>query len=152
VRGTTIASVSIASAPLGTALTRRRREAAWYAYRVTAYARSGLQLVKRRRVLVAAEGRLRAAIQRAAVVDRDVERVRNGHLAYLKALRYELQTGTDIDGASQARIAKADEADRAWRAAAAAEIVTAYSSGAAIAPGEVSASFAAQQPRVPERS
>jgi hypothetical protein len=124
----------------------------WYDHRVTAYVRSGLQLVKRRRVLVAAEGRLRAAIQRAAVVARDVERVRNGHLAYLKALRYELQTGTDVDGSSQARIAAADEADLAWRAAAAAEIVAAYSSGLAVAPGEVSAAFTAQRPPVPERS
>jgi len=99
--------------------------------------------VKRRRVLVAAEGRLRAAIQRAAVVARDVERVRDGHLAYLKALRYELQTGTTVDGSSQARLAAADEADRAWRAAAPAEIVAAYSSGPALAPGQVSASFAA---------
>ncbi len=123
-----------------------------YARRVTAYVRSGLQLVKRRRVLVAAEGRLRAAIQRAAVVARDVERVRTGHLAYLKALRYELQTGTDVDGSSQARIAAADEADRVWRAAATAEIVAAYSSGPAVGPGEVSASFAARRPRVPERS
>jgi hypothetical protein len=108
--------------------------------------------VKRRRVLVAAEGRLCAAIQRAAVMARDVERVSNGYSAYLKALRYELQTGTDVDGSSQARFAAADEADRAWRAAAAAEIVAAYSSGPAVAPGEVSASFATQRSRVPERS
>jgi hypothetical protein len=108
---------------------------------VTAYVRSGLQLVKRRGVLVAAEGRLRAAIKRAAVVARDVERVRNGHLAYLKALRYELQTGTDVDGSSQARFAAADEADRAWRTAAVAQIVAAYSSGSAVAPGEVPTSF-----------
>jgi hypothetical protein len=124
---------------------RRNDAIAWYADRVTAYVRSGLGLVKRRRVLVAAEGRLRAAIQRAAVTARDVERVRNGHLGYLKALRYELQTGTDVDGSSQARFAAADEADRAWRAAAIAEIVAAYSSGPAVAPGEVSASFAARE-------
>jgi len=136
----------------GTVLTGVGAKPIWYAHRVTAYVRSGLQLVKRRRVLVAAEGRLRAAIQRAAVVARDVERVRKGHLAYLKALRYELQTGTDVDGSSQARIAAADEADRVWRAAAAAEIVAAYSSGPVVAPGEVSASFAAERPRVPERS
>lgn len=108
--------------------------------------------MKRRRVLAAAEGRLRAAIQREAVVARDVERVRNGHLAYLKALRYELQTGTDVDGSSQARLAAADEADRAWRAADPAEIIEACSSGPALAPGEVSASFAAQPLGVPERS
>lgn len=125
---------------------------AWYAHRVTAYVRSGLQLVKRRHVLAAAEGRLRAAIQRAAVVVRDVERVRNGHLAYLKALRYELQTGTDVDDSSQARFAAANEAERAWRVAAAAEIVAAYSSGPAVAPGDVPVSFAAQRLRVPERS
>ena len=108
--------------------------------------------MKRRRVLAAAESRLRASIQRDAVVARDVERVRDGHLAYLKALRYELQTGTDVDGSSQARIAAADKADRAWRAAAPAEIVAAYSSGPALAPGEVSPSFAAHGSRVPERS
>lgn len=119
---------------------------------MTAYVRSGLQLVKRRRVLAAAEARLRAAIQRAAVVARDVEGVRDGHLAYLKALRYELQTGTEVDASSQARLAAADEADRAWRTADPAEIVEAYSSGSALAPGEVSASFAAHGARVPERS
>ena len=133
-------------------LARSNRAITWYARRVTAYVRSGIQLVKRRRVLAAAEARLRAAIQRASVMARDVEKVRDGHLAYLKAKRYELQTGTDVDRSMQARLAAADEADRAWRAAAAAEIVAVYSAGRAIAPGEVSASFAAQRPRVPDRS
>lgn len=114
---------------------------------MTAYVRSGLQLVKRRRVLAAAEVRLRAAIQHKTLVARDVERVRAGHLGFLKALRYELETGTTIDGASQARLAAAEEADRAWQAASPAEILAAYTSGAVLAPGEVSAAFAAHEGR-----
>lgn len=110
---------------------------------MTAYVRSGLQLAKRRRVLATAEVRLRAAILRGAVVARDVERVRDGQLGYLKAVRYELETGTDVDAASQARRAAADDADQAWRTAADAEIVAAYASGRDVGPGGVPASFTA---------
>lgn len=106
--------------------------------------RSGLELVKRRRVLASAEAGLRAALQRGQVKARDVERVRDGHVAYLKALRYELQTGTAIDPSRQQRSDAADEADQAWRSATADEIVAAYSSGA-VAPGAIPASFAAEQ-------
>lgn len=110
---------------------------------MTAYVRSGLELVKRRRVLASAEAGLRAAIQRGAVKPRDVARVRSGHLAYLKALRYELQSGTEIDAARQDRSAAADEAEQAWESATADEIVGAYASPRAIAPGTIPASFAA---------
>ena len=62
---------------------------------MTAYIRSGLLLQKRRRVLGAAEDRLRKAIRDAAVKSRDVERVRQGQLSFIKALTYELQSGTE---------------------------------------------------------
>lgn len=112
---------------------------------MTAYVRTGLELGKRRRVLRAAESRLRGAIQRANVRGQDVERVRSAHVHYLKALCHELQTGTDVDASSQARLVAADEADRAWRAASATEIVAAYKAGTALTPGHVPASF---DPRV----
>lgn len=108
---------------------------------VTAYVRSGLQLVKRRRVLASAEAGLRAAIQRGTVVRCDIERVRDGQFGYLKALRHELQPGTPVDADVRARLAVADGADATWRAAAAGEIVEAYAAGAAFAPGDVPASF-----------
>ncbi len=110
---------------------------------MTAYVRSGLQLAKRRRVLAGAEARLRAALARGAVVARDVERVRDAQLAFLKALRYELETGTDVDAASEARRTEAERADRAWRAAADSEIVAAYASGPGVAPADVPATFSA---------
>lgn len=109
---------------------------------MTAYVRSGVRLVKRRRVVEDAERGLRAAIQHATVKPRHVERVRAAQLGYLKALRHELETGAAIDEASQALLASAAEADRAWRAATAAEIVAAYASGTAIAPGRVPITFA----------
>ena len=91
-------SVCSTDASYNVSLLHAKARPAQYACRVTAYVRSGLQLVKRRRVLAAAEVRLRAAIQHKTVVARDVERVRAGHLGFLKALRYELETGTTIDG------------------------------------------------------
>ena len=108
-----------------------------------------MQLAKRRRVLAGAEARLRAALARGAVVARDVERVRDAQLAFLKALRYELETGTDVDAASEARRTEAERADRAWRAAADSEIIAAYASGPEVAPAEVPATFSAPSSRHP---
>lgn len=104
---------------------------------MTAYVRSGLQLLKRRRVLAGSEERLRAALARGAVRPQEVERVRAGQLGYLKALRHELTTGTDLDDERQARLAAAHDAERYWRGAAAAEILAAYAAGQEITPGQV---------------
>lgn len=111
---------------------------------MTAYERSGLNLAKRRLVLASTELRLHGAIRRAAPLARHVERVRDAHLSYLKALRYELQTGTDVDDDGHARLAAADDAERAWRSAHDEQIIAAYSSGRSIAPGAAPPSIAAR--------
>lgn len=83
------------------------------------------------------EDRLRAALAHGAVRPQELERVRAGHLGYLKVLRHELTTGTDLDDERQARLAAAHDAERSWRAATAAEILAAYAGGQTITPGQL---------------